>query len=112
MLYNLVCITESSTADGFRLAGIDVISTDDVLEARRAIGNLIEADETGIIALDQRLEEAIDERLERELESSYRPVLVMLPLGDQADMKRLSQQRLQRLIKRAVGFDITLKRGE
>lgn len=112
MLYNLVCITDSMTADGFRLAGVDVITTDDVLEARKAITQLIEEDETGIIALDQRLGDAIDERLERQLESSYRPVLVMLPLGDQADMKRLGQARLQRLIKRAVGFDITLKRGE
>lgn len=112
MLYNLVCITDSSTADGFRLAGIDVVVVKDMLEARKAINHLIEEDETGIIALDQRLADAIDERLERQLESSYRPVLVMLPLGDQANMKRLGQLRLQRLIKRAVGFDITLKRGE
>lgn len=110
--HNLVCITDDLTADGFRLAGIEVVVADDVMEAREAVGRLIDEPETGIIALDQRYADAITERLDRRLESSYRPVLVMLPLGDQANMKQLGQNRLQRLIRRAVGFDVTLKRGE
>lgn len=99
------------TADGFLLAGIDVEIASTVEEARAVIVELLDQDEAGIIALDERLADAVDERLFRRFEQTYRPVLVMLPLGDQANMKRLSQLRLQRLIRRAVGFDVTLKRG-
>lgn len=110
-MYKLVCITDAKTADGFLLAGIDVEIAANIEEAREVIVELLDEDEAGIIALDQRLSDAVDERLFRRFENTYRPVLVMLPLGDQANMKRLSQLRLQRLIRRAVGFDVTLKRG-
>lgn len=109
-MYRLVCIVREDVADGFRLAGIDVTVAEGLTDARAAIIAYLDADDTGIIALDQRLAAAVDERLERRLESLYRPVLVVLPLGETADVKTLSQQRLQRLIRRAVGFDVTLKR--
>lgn len=111
-MYRLVCITDARTADGFRLAGIDVQVVAGAEEARAMIVSLLDTDETGIIALDQRFASALDERLEKQLERVYRPVLVMLPLGDSAQNDELTRQRLQRLIWRAVGFDVTLKRGE
>lgn len=111
-MYRLICITDEKTADGFRLAGISVGIANSDTEARKVITSLLEADETGIIALDQRLAGALDERLEKQLERRYRPVVVMLPLGESAQTSELARQRLQRLIRRAVGFDVTLKRGE
>lgn len=109
-MYRLVCVTKEDVADGFRLAGIDVVVAEDSAGARAHVVALLDDDETGIVGLDQRLEDALDERLERRLETLYRPVLVVLPLGESADMKALSKRRLQRLIRRAVGFDVTLKR--
>lgn len=109
-MYRLICIVREDVADGFRLAGIDVRVAQGPTDARQAIIDCLDTDDAGIIALDQRLATAVDERLERRLESLYRPVLVVLPLGETADVKALSQQRLQRLIRRAVGFDVTLKR--
>ena len=109
-MYRLVCISLDDVADGFRLAGIDVLTASDPQEARKHIVQLLEDEGSGIIALDERLSGAVDERLERRFEALYRPLLVVLPLGESADVKALSQQRLQRLIRRAVGFDVTLKR--
>lgn len=111
-MYKLICITKENTADGFRLAGIDVVEAETDLDARACIVELLQEGEAGIIALDQRLIGALDERLERQLERVYRPVLVTLPLGDTAQTSELTRQRLQRLIRRAVGFDVTLKRGD
>ena len=111
-MYRLICVTDDKTADGFRLAGIDVRVVNDAVQARAEITQLISGDEAGIIALDQRLAAALDERLETQLERVYRPVLVMLPLGETAQTSELTRQRLQRLIRRAAGFDVTLKRGE
>ena len=111
-MYRLICITDKKTADGFRLAGISVREAQSPEEARQIIYEMLPEDEVGIIALDQRLSEALDERLEKQLERVYRPVVVMLPLGESAQTSELTQLRLQRLIRRAVGFDVTLKRGK
>lgn len=110
-MYKLVAIVNQNVADGFRLAGIEVVAVQDDAEARTEILSFLESDDVGIIALDERYHGAIDERLEKRLDAVYRPVLVMLPLETKADMNALTQQRLSRLIRRAVGFDVTLKRG-
>ena len=109
-MYRFVCVLREDVADGFRLAGVDVVVAEEALGARARVLELLDDDEVGIVGLDQRLEGAIDERLERRLETLYRPVLVVLPLGESADIKALSKRRLQRLIRRAVGFDVTLKK--
>lgn len=111
-MYRLMCITDAKTADGFRLAGIDVLVAAHDEDARSMINELMDGEEAGIIALDQRMSSAIDERLDKRLERVYRPIVVMLPLGDSAQTAELTRQRLVRLIRRAVGFDVTLKRGE
>lgn len=110
-MYKLVAIVRKSVSDGFRLAGIDAVEVEDATEAHDAIVKLLEGDDIGIIALDERFFDAIDERLQKRLDALYRPVLVGLPLETQADMNALTQERLARLIRRAVGFDVTLKRG-
>lgn len=109
-MQKLYCITDPVTADGFRLAGIDVVEAEDVEKAHAALLELFDVEDVGIIALDARLSDAVDERINRRFESVYRPLLVYLPLGNDADVKGMARERLQRLIKRAVGFDITLKR--
>jgi len=111
-MYKLVVITDNHTADGFRLAGVEVCVADTVDEAQRSIIDLMQDETVGIIALDGRLSEAIDERIDRRLSMVYRPLLIMLPLGKTIDTGAVAQKRLNRLIKKAIGFDVTLKRGQ
>lgn len=110
-MYKLSVITDNRTADGFRLAGIEVVAAETVEIAQEAILELLSDKEAGIIALDSRLAEAIDERIDRKLALVYRPLLVILPLGDELNTEAMAKLRLSRLIKKAVGFDVTLKRG-
>jgi vacuolar-type H+-ATPase subunit F/Vma7 len=111
-MYKMVVITDQHTADGFRLAGVDVSVADTVAEAQKAVISMMSDDSVGIIALDGRLSDAIDDRIDSKLAKIYRPILIMLPLGEGVDTEAISQKRLNRLIKKAIGFDVTLKRGQ
>lgn len=110
-MYRLVVVTDNETADGFRLSGTDVLVVESVDDARQVVGELMDDSEVGIIALDARFEAGIDARLQRRIDSVYRPVVVMLPLGERLDAEVGANERLARMIRRAVGFDVTLKRG-
>lgn len=98
-------------ADGFRLGGVDVNVADSPESARRVLSELLDDDRSGIIALDARFEEAIDAGIERRIESVFRPMVVTLPILDQLDHDSGTADRLSRLIRRAVGFDVSLKKG-
>ena len=111
-MYKMVVITDNHTADGFRLAGVEVLVADTPAQAQASIIACMQDDTVGIIALDARLDAALDERIDRKLERLYRPLLIMLPLGETIDNEVLAQKRLNRLIRKAIGFDVTLKRGQ
>jgi vacuolar-type H+-ATPase subunit F/Vma7 len=53
----------------------------------------------------------IDERLQHKIDSTYRPIVVSLPIRETLHVGEDHQAYLSRLIRRAIGFDITLRRG-
>ena len=110
-MYKVVVLTDSSTSDGFRLAGCEVMEVDDAEAARRTLASLVDDDESGIIAVNERLMTAIDERLQRKIDSIYRPIVVSMPIREQLEIGEDHRAYLSRLIRRAIGFDITLRRG-
>ena len=54
---------------------------------------------------------AIDERTQKKIDSIYRPLVISLPLREQLAIGDDHRAYLARLIRRAIGFDITLRRG-
>jgi V/A-type H+-transporting ATPase subunit F len=110
-LYKVVVITDSDTADGFRLAGVDVDVVETPELARGRLASLLDDDSTGIIAVNERLMTGIDERIQRKIDSIYRPIVVSLPIREKLEIGEDHRAYLSRLIRRAIGFDITLRRG-
>lgn len=110
-MYRVVVLTDSDTADGFRLAGVDVDIVDNPEVARARLASLLDDDETGIIAVNERMMSAVDERIQRKIDSIYRPIVVSLPIREKLEMGEDHRAYLSRLIRRAIGFDITLRRG-
>jgi V/A-type H+-transporting ATPase subunit F len=101
-LYKLVVLTDPDTADGFRLAGVDVYEAE---------SNEQDDDTSGIIAVNLAMMEAIDERLQKKIDSIYRPIVISLPITEKLRVGDERGAYLARLIRRAIGFDITLRRG-
>ena len=110
-MYKLVVITDADTADGFRLAGVDVDVVETPELARTRLAALLDDDATGIIAVNERLMSGIDERIQRKIDSIYRPIVVSLPIREKLEIGEDHRAYLSRLIRRAIGFDITLRRG-
>lgn len=111
-MYKLLVLTDNDTADGFRLAGVDVVAVDSGEEARTVLGRLLNDDDSGIIAINESYMSHIDERMQKKIDSIYRPIVIPLPVRHKLGAGEERRMYLARLIRRAVGFDITLRRGE
>lgn len=111
MFYRVTVITDADTADGFRLAGVQVRVADDPEHARKMLAALLDDDVTGIVVINESLMTAVDERLHKKIDSLYRPIVVALPLREKLEVGEDHRTYLARLIRRAIGFDITLRRG-
>ncbi len=109
-MYKVVVLTDPDTAIGFRLAGVDVCVVEDTEEAKREISRLIDDDRTGILAVNESFLSLIDERMRNKIESIYKPIVVSLPVREKIGAVGERKAFLARLVHRAVGFDVTLRR--
>ncbi len=110
-MYKLIVLTDPENADGFRLAGVDVVEAESPEDARKKLGELVDDDDSGIIAINEGMMADIDERLRNKIDSIYRPIVIPLPIRETLHVEEDHRAYLSRLIRRAVGFDITLRRG-
>lgn len=110
-MYNLIVLTDPDNADGFRLAGVDVEVVESVDLVRERLNRLLDDEASGIIAVNEQFMAAIDGRTQRKIDSIYRPLVISLPIREQLVFGEDHRAYLARLIRRAIGFDITLRRG-
>lgn len=110
-MYRLIVLTDSDTADGFRLSGVDVVVALSPEDARGRLNALLDDEMSGIIAVNEKMMAGIDERTQRKIDSIYRPIVISLPIKEKLEMGEDHRAYLARLIRRAIGFDITLRRG-
>ena len=109
-MYKVVVLTDHDTAPGFRLAGVNVYEVGTQNEAASEINRLLEDEDTGILAVNEAFLEGIDERIKNRIESTYRPIVVSLPVKEHLGTVGERKAVLAKLIHRAVGFDVTLKK--
>lgn len=109
-MYKVVVVTDPSTASGFRLAGVDVYEIEDLEAAKKEINRLLDDDKTGILAVNEEFLAEIDERVKERIEATYRPIVVSLPVKEKIGAVGERKALLARLVHRAVGFDVTLKK--
>ncbi len=109
-MHSVVILTDPETADGFRLAGARVLVAESPAAAQDVLVGLLDDEGTGIVAVNEAFMAAASERTRRRIESMYRPIVVPLPVRETVSMPSDRLARLARLIRRAVGFDITLRR--
>jgi V/A-type H+-transporting ATPase subunit F len=110
-LYRLIVLTDPDTADGFGLAGVDVVVAESQDDARRKLNTLLDDDASGIVAINEAFMADIDERTQLKINTTYRPIVITLPIREKLATEEDHRAYLSRLIRRAIGFDITLRRG-
>lgn len=109
-MYKVVVLTDSDTADGFRLAGVDVCEVKDAREAEKEMNRLLDDEETGILVVNEGFLSGIGDVMKDRIESVYRPIVVSIPVAEKFGVSGERKALLSKLIHRAVGFDVTLKK--
>ncbi len=106
-MYKFIVVTDTDTATGFRLAGIDVMEIQDSEEVRTLLPSLLLKDDTGIIAINEEYMMSLDEKMMEKIEKSYRPIIIPIP----SRVKRLDRTSyIEGLLRRAIGYNIVLRK--
>ncbi len=109
MAYKMAVLTDSETATGFRLAGVEVIEAKDASEARANLERLITEGTYGLIAVDEGLIDDPSKALERVMRGRDLPVLLPMPsLGVAFGEAQDATAYMKRLVRDTIGFDIKL----
>jgi vacuolar-type H+-ATPase subunit F/Vma7 len=108
----LTVITNPTLASGFRLAGVEVVVTQDAGAARRALLQLLDEGEAGIIAVDAPYFEALDYATAKRVQGLVKPVVVTLPVGAEALPEQHRSRQIAELIRRAIGVRMTFREDD
>jgi vacuolar-type H+-ATPase subunit F/Vma7 len=104
---HLVVITTPDLAPGYQLAGVETHAVAKPEKAQALLRNLMQGEDASLIAVRQDLLEGIDPRLQRQIDGSYRPIVMAIPGGGLALRGEGRQRYIAELIRRAIGFHIT-----
>lgn len=107
-MFSLTVLTSDTTAPGYRLAGVKVIEAQTSEAARLELTELLNDQKSGIIAIDESLAACIDARLQTKIDQLYRPVVVLLPASTTLAAQESRRMLIERLVKKAIGFDLKL----
>jgi vacuolar-type H+-ATPase subunit F/Vma7 len=103
----LVVITTPDLVLGFQLAGVEAHSVSKPEKAQALLRDLMHDEDASLIAVRQDLLKGIDPRLQRQIDTSYRPIVMAIPGGGLALPGEGRQRYIVELIRRAIGFHIT-----
>lgn len=104
----MLILTDSETATGFRLAGVEVreASEDDALKELEAI---IESEQYGLVAVDEGLVPDPVRATERAMRGRDLPVILPMPsLGVAFGAGGDATEYMKDLVRSAIGFDIKI----
>lgn len=105
----MVVLTDSETATGFRLAGVEVRETT-ADEAQSLLSEVILSDSYGLVVVDEGLIPDPHLSSERAMRGRSLPVLLSMPglgaaFGEEAD----ATAYMKRLVRDAIGFDVRME---
>jgi vacuolar-type H+-ATPase subunit F/Vma7 len=104
----LLVLTIPELADGYRLAGVAVREVASPEEAAARLEELLES-EDGVIALHDPYFRGLSRPLRQRLDALRTPLVVALPAGTTPEEAEGRRERLLKLLRQAVGYEITFR---
>ncbi len=105
----MLVLTDAETATGFRLAGVEVRTTD-AENAQTDLEAVIASDDYGLVVVDEGLVPDPLRASQRAMRGRELPVLLpMQGLGAAFGESGDAVQYMKDLVRRAIGFDIKLE---
>ncbi len=108
----LTMVVPTGLADGFRLAGVDVVPVVGAADAATALERLAADPEVGVIGVHAPLLDGMEAAVRRRYEDLVAPVVLAVPAGVPGRAAGDHRARLASLLQRAIGFRISFGEGE
>lgn len=104
----MLVLTDSETATGFRLAGVEVREAD-ADTAQATLSEIVESDSYGLVVVDAGLIADPNKAAERLMRDRDLPVLLSMPsLGVAFSEEEDATSYMKALVRSAIGFDVKL----
>lgn len=106
---HLLVVTHPDLVAGFHLAGVDAFAAEDAERAQVLIGGWLDADEEGLVAIDEELLAQMEPAFLKRLQGSNHLLHLAIPGGRPLRSGTSQRQRIAEMIRRAIGFHITFR---
>lgn len=104
----LVVVSSRGLSAGFALAGVPVFEAIDGEDATRRLDSLTEAENVGVVLIDEPLYRDIPEDVRRDLERGSLPVVIPVPGPDWAK-ETTAHEYIVEILRRAIGYRVRLQ---
>ncbi|BCR04728.1 hypothetical protein DESUT3_17970 [Desulfuromonas versatilis] len=101
----IVFLTPADARYGFSLAGVTQLTLEPE-EVDRALGEMVQQPETGVVVIDERLVPAIPEKKLQEIEKRWPGLVIVLPAPEKPEIE--IEDYALRLVRRAIGYQVRL----
>ena len=108
----LIILTRPELVTGFRLAGVEAYTTENVESAQELVLNWINQGEEGLLAIDEGFLERMDSTFLKQLDNAERLPYIAFPGGEPLGPETSRKYQIAEMIRRAIGFHITFKAEE
>jgi vacuolar-type H+-ATPase subunit F/Vma7 len=108
----LTVLTTPELALGYRLAGAGTRACSSAAEAETVLRELLERRVEGVIAVHRAFLDDLDEGLRDVFEQRDSTLIVALPSGESPERAEERRSRLLRLLRHAVGYEMTFESEE
>jgi V/A-type H+-transporting ATPase subunit F len=105
-MYRLAIITDSETATGFRLAGVEVREAATPKQALEHLRHFVTLD-YGLVAVNEMLLDGVEDERARLMRGRDLPIIVSFP-APRAEIES-GEAYIQRLVKEHIGFFVKLR---
>ncbi len=109
MTWTVRAVTTPALAQGFRLAGVEVLPANDAAEAASLLAASVEQPSLGVLVVEQRLLDAIPDATRRDLERRPVPILVPVPDAAWGEHPADAESLILQLLRRAIGYQVKLR---
>ncbi len=104
-------ITDTESALGFRLAGVETLVADEVDKAETLLQEAINSGEVGLILINQNILNRFSDSFHRKLEKISLPLIIPVPISKNWWQEAPSEDYIFNLIRRAIGYHMKIKKA-
>jgi vacuolar-type H+-ATPase subunit F/Vma7 len=108
MTHTLRVVCRPASLDGFALAGIKGVPSNDARETALAMTRLGAEAELGVLLVEDSLYHALPEEFRERMERRAVPVVIPFP-GAQQEGRPTAEYELVELLRRAIGYRVRLR---